>query len=184
MSSNLDWILTLESNRRRLVSLVIESSRLQTNGGGDATMDNSFDLQRFVDAQSGVYDAVRAELRAGRKRSHWIWFVFPQLTELGRSPTARFYGITGAAEARAYLAHPVLGPRLRECARMVTAIDARSAEEIFGFPDHLKVRSCMTLFARCAEDDGDFTAVLDTFYRGYPDGREDPDTVDMLASSE
>lgn len=123
-----------------------------------------------------MYDTVLAELRSGRKRSHWMWFVFPQLAALGRSATARHYGISGLAEARAYLAHPVLGPRLRQCSRLAAAIDGRSAEEVFGFPDNLKLRSSMTLFAHCGEDRADFDAVLEKFY----DGEEDPATVDQL----
>ena len=139
-----------------------------------------YDLQRFVDAQDGVYDTVLAELRAGRKRSHWIWFVFPQLAALGRSPTARRFGISSLGEAQAYLQHELLGARLRECARLVAAIDGRSADDIFGWPDNLKVRSSMTLFARAADDPdtrADFIAVLDAFY----DGAEDPLTVEQLA---
>lgn len=139
-----------------------------------------FDLQRFVDAQELVYETVLDELGAGRKQSHWIWFVFPQLRGLGRSSTAQRFGIASADEARAYLAHPVLGPRLRECARLVVAIEGRTVEEIFGFPDNLKVRSSMTLFARTADDPdarADFVAVLDKFY----DGAEDPATVSLLA---
>jgi uncharacterized protein (DUF1810 family) len=138
---------------------------------------DQFDLQRFVDAQDRLYDTVLDELRGGRKRSHWIWFVFPQLRGLGRSPTALHYGISSLEEARAYLAHDVLGPRLRECARLVAAIDDRSAADIFGFPDDLKVRSSMTLFARATEDNADFIAVLDKFYNG----EEDPVTVAQLA---
>ena len=118
-----------------------------------------------------------AELRAGRKRSHWIWFVFPQLQGLGRSPTAIRYGITSLAEARAYLDHDVLGPRLRECARVIVGIQGSSADDIFGWPDNLKVCSSMTLFARAADDDADFRAVLDRFY----DGVEDALTVEQLA---
>lgn len=140
-----------------------------------------FDLSRFVDAQSGVYPTVLAELRAGRKTSHWIWFVFPQLAELGRSPTARHYGISGLAEARAYLLHQVLGPRLYECSALVSAAADRSIADIFGFPDYLKVRSCMTLFARATDDNAAFAAVLDTFYADFPDGREDAATLELLA---
>jgi uncharacterized protein (DUF1810 family) len=143
-------------------------------------MTGSFDLQRFVEAQDGVYDTVLAELRAGRKRTHWIWFVFPQLAQLGRSSTARHYGISGLVEARAYLEHPVLGPRLRECSRLVAAIDGASIEDVFGFPDYLKVRSCMTLFARSTDDNAEFIAVLDAFYANFPDGREDPATLELL----
>jgi uncharacterized protein (DUF1810 family) len=142
-----------------------------SNGAGQ------FDLQRFVDAQDRVYDTVLDELRGGRKRSHWIWFVFPQLRGLGRSPTALHYGISSLEEAQAYLAHDVLGPRLRECARLVAAIDNRSAGHIFGFPDDLKVRSSMTLFARATDDNADFIAVLDKFYNS----EEDPVTMAQLA---
>ncbi len=138
-----------------------------------------FDLRRFVDAQDRVYDTVLAELRNGAKRSHWIWFVFPQLRGLGRSPTAQHFGISSLDEARAYLAHPVLGPRLRECTRLVAAIDGRSADEIFGWPDNLKVRSSMTLFARATDDNAEFRAVLDKFY----DGEDDPATVELLSTA-
>jgi uncharacterized protein (DUF1810 family) len=138
-----------------------------------------FDLQRFVDAQARVYDDVLAELRNGAKRSHWIWFVFPQLRGLGRSATAQRYGISSLDEARAYLAHPVLGPRLRECTGLVAAIDGRSVDEIFGWPDNLKVRSSMTLFAHATDDNSGFRAVLDKFY----DGEEDPATVELLNSA-
>jgi uncharacterized protein (DUF1810 family) len=138
--------------------------------------DGTYDLQRFVDAQNGVYNTVLDELRGGRKRSHWIWFVFPQLRELGRSPAAVHYGIASLDEARAYLAHETLGARLRECARLVAAIDGRSVEDIFGFPDDLKVRSSMTLFARATDDNADFVAVLEKFYGG----EEDPLTVELL----
>jgi uncharacterized protein (DUF1810 family) len=135
-----------------------------------------FDLRRFVDAQDLVYDTVVGELRNGEKRSHWIWFVFPQLRGLGRSPTAKRFGISSLDEARAYLAHDVLGPRLRECAQLVAGIDGRSIEAIFGWPDNLKVRSSMTLFIRATDDDADFRAVLDKFY----DGVEDAATLEEL----
>ena len=137
--------------------------------------DDPFELQRFVDAQDGVYATVLDELRAGAKRTHWIWFVFPQLRGLGRSPTAQHFGIGSLAEARAYLEHPVLGPRLRECARLLTHSAGRSAREILGYPDDLKVRSSMTLFARAGEDPV-FRDVLDTFY----DGADDPATLERL----
>lgn len=127
-------------------------------------------LQRFVDAQQGVYPRALAELRAGSKRSHWMWFVFPQIAGLGSSPTAQRYAIASLDEAREYLAHPVLGPRLRECARAVLAVDGKSAAEILGYPDDLKLRSSMTLFARAADDPEVFTAVLDKYYDG-PDSR-------------
>jgi len=135
-----------------------------------------FDLQRFVDAQDRVYDQVLGELRAGAKRSHWIWFIFPQLAALGSSSTAKRFGIASLAEARAYLAHPVLGARLHECARLVVAIDGRSVHDIFGWPDNLKVRSSMTLFAHATDDNADFLAVLDKFYGAEQDAR----TLELL----
>jgi uncharacterized protein (DUF1810 family) len=138
-----------------------------------------FDLRRFVDAQDRVYDTVLAELRSGAKRSHWIWFVFPQLRGLGHSTTAQHYGISSIDEARAYLAHPVLGPRLRECTRLVAAIDGRSVDQIFGWPDNLKVRSSVTLFSHATDDSADFRAVLDKFYAS----EEDPATVELLRTA-
>ncbi|WP_082973505.1 DUF1810 domain-containing protein [Mycobacterium sp. E2327] len=128
-----------------------------------------FDLKRFVDAQAPVYRDVVDELRAGRKRSHWMWFVFPQLRGLGSSPTALHYGISSLEEARAYLEHEVLGPRLRECTRLVNAVPGRSAEQIFGSPDDLKLRSSMTLFAQATDDNEDFLALLDKYYGGQQD---------------
>src|SRR6185312_9205631 len=128
-----------------------------------------FDLQRFVDAQARMYQTAVAELRAGSKRSHWIWFIFPQLQGLGRSPTAERFAISSLAEAHAYLSHSVLGPRLRECTRLVNAIDGRSVDQIFGFPDNLKVRSSMTLFAAATADNGEFVELLDKFYGGERD---------------
>ena len=131
----------------------------------------AFDLQRFVDAQQGVIDAVRDELRAGRKRSHWMWFVFPQLQGLGSSAMAQHYGIASLEEARAYLAHPVLGPRLRECCALMLAVPERSAHEILGSPDDLKFRSCLTLFALAAPQEAVFRDALQRFYRGEMDAR-------------
>ncbi|HEX7888808.1 MAG TPA: DUF1810 domain-containing protein [Ramlibacter sp.] len=130
-----------------------------------------FDLQRFVTAQDGVIDDVRAELSAGRKRSHWMWFVFPQLRGLGLSATAQHYGITSLAEARAYLAHPVLGPRLRECCELMAAVPQRSAHDILGSPDDLKFRSCVTLFSQAAPAETVFQRCLDRFYGGEADPR-------------
>jgi uncharacterized protein (DUF1810 family) len=139
--------------------------------------DDPYDLQRFVDAQEHIYGTVTAELAAGRKRSHWMWFVFPQLRGLGSSPTAVRFGISSADEARAYLAHELLGSRLRECARLVARIDGRSARDVFGSPDDMKLRSSMTLFARVSDDDNaDFVTVLDKFYGG----EEDPATLARL----
>jgi len=129
------------------------------------------DLQRFVDAQDagGTYERAVQELRAGRKTSHWMWFVFPQIAGLGRSPTARRYAIESLEEARAYLAHPVLGPRLRECAAILAALEGRSAEEILGGIDAMKLRSSMTLFARADPDEPVFAAVLEKYFDGVPD---------------
>jgi uncharacterized protein (DUF1810 family) len=135
-----------------------------------------FDLQRFVDAQARVYPTVVDELRAGRKSSHWIWFIFPQIAGLGSSPTADRYAISSLDEARAYLRHDVLGPRLHECARLVNAVQGRSIDDIFGYPDNLKVRSSMTLFAAAADDNRDFVELLERYY----DGEEDPLTVARL----
>ncbi|OBF02354.1 calpastatin [Mycobacterium sp. ACS4054] len=128
-----------------------------------------FDLERFVDAQAPVYRTVVDELRAGRKRSHWMWFVFPQLRGLGGSPTAVHYGISSLDEARAYLAHELLGPRLRECARLVNQVRGRSAGEIFGSPDDLKLRSSMTLFALATDENEEFVALLEKYYGGQQD---------------
>lgn len=128
-----------------------------------------FDLARFVAAQDPVIDAVREELRSGRKRSHWMWFIFPQIAGLGHSEMARRYAIRSLDEARAYLAHPVLGERLRECARLVAAIQGRTAREIFGSPDDLKFRSCMTLFSLADPDERVFADCLEQYYGGVPD---------------
>lgn len=128
-----------------------------------------FDLKRFVDAQAPVYRSVVDELRGGRKRGHWMWFVFPQVRGLGSSPMAVRYGISSLEEARAYLAHGLLGPRLHECARLVNEVRGRSIGEIFGSPDDLKLRSSMTLFARAAPHERLFTKVLDDYFDGVPD---------------
>lgn len=127
------------------------------------------DLDRFLAAQEGVYSQALAELKAGRKRSHWMWFVFPQIDGLGRSPTARRYAIRSLAEAGAYLRHPVLGHRLRECAEALLVVEGRSATEILGHPDDLKLRSSMTLFARASGPGSVFDRVLDRYYLGRPD---------------
>ena len=124
------------------------------------------DLNRFVQAQEGVYPTALAELRAGNKRSHWMWFVFPQLAGLGHSATARRYAIGSLDEARAYLAHPVLGPRRVEAAEALLAVEGRTAGQILGYPDEEKLRSCMTLFAAAADDPTVFRAVLDRYYDG------------------
>ncbi|MBK4738892.1 DUF1810 domain-containing protein [Noviherbaspirillum pedocola] len=126
-------------------------------------------LQRFVDAQQPVYAQVLAELRAGRKTSHWMWFIFPQIRGLGSSPMAQHYAIATLEEARAYLAHALLGPRLRECSALVAAVDGRSAHAIFGSPDDMKFRSSMTLFAHAAEDNAVFVECLAKYYSGVED---------------
>ena len=131
-----------------------------------ASASDPFDLNRFVEAQAPVYGSVVEELRGGRKRSHWMWFVFPQIRGLGGSPMAARYGISSLEEARAYLRHDVLGPRLHECARLVNQVQGRSVSEIFGSPDDLKLRSSMTLFARATDDNEDFVALLDRYYFG------------------
>jgi len=135
-----------------------------------------YDLQRFVDAQLGVYDQAALEMRAGRKQSHWMWFIFPQIKGLGSSAMAQQYAIASRDEAKAYLNHPLLGPRLRECTRLVTAIDGRSIEDIFGYPDNLKFHSSMTLFAHAANDDPIFQDALNKYFRSEFDSQ----TIDRL----
>ena len=138
------------------------------------------DLARFVEAQGPVFDTVCAELRAGTKRTHWMWFVFPQLRGLGRTSTAQFYGLDSAAEALAYWRHPALGPRLKSCVELILAVPGgRSAHDILGSPDDLKLRSCLTLFQHVAPEEPCFSAALGRFY----DGRADQRTLDLLAGS-
>jgi uncharacterized protein (DUF1810 family) len=137
---------------------------------------SAFDLERFVDAQGPIYEEARAELADGRKQSHWMWFVFPQIHGLGSSPTARRFAISGLDEAIAYLNHPVLGARLRKCTKLVLAIEGRSVSEVFGYPDDLKFHSSVTLFAEAAKrnptansDDHVFQDVLTKHFSGEPD---------------
>ena len=139
-------------------------------------MDDPFDLKRFLEAQSAVFEDVRAELRRGAKEGHWMWFVFPQIKGLGHSVMAQRFGISSRAEAEAYLAHPILGSRLTECTRLVNLAEGRSIEEIFGHIDSLKFRSSMTLFAQVSGDDTVFAAALDKYFSGQPD----PLTLDRL----
>ena len=139
---------------------------------------DAYDLERFVRAQAPVYAQVYAELDAGRKESHWMWFIFPQLKGLGSSAMAARYGIASLAEARAYLAHPLLGERLRECTRLVNRIEGRSVQAIFGYPDDLKFRSSMTLFAHAAEREPVFDEALARHFAG----EADPRTVRLLAA--
>ena len=128
-----------------------------------------FDLARFLAAQDEVYPRALGEIRAGRKQSHWMWFVFPQPIGLGTSATARHYAIRSVAEAHAYLAHPTLGHRLNECAESLLRLRGTSASEIFGYPDDLKLRSCMTLFAGISEKNSVFVDVLKQFFGGHHD---------------
>jgi uncharacterized protein (DUF1810 family) len=137
-----------------------------------------FDLARFASAQDGVFDCALAEIRNGDKRSHWMWFIFPQIDGLGFSSTAKRYAIKSAEEARQYLPHPVLGPRLLECAEAVLEVAGRSAFDIFGSPDDLKLKSCMTLFESVAGQDSVFSRVLDKYYQGKRDSR----TQEILAA--
>ncbi len=135
------------------------------------TTEDPYDLQRFVAAQDagGTYDHATAELRGGRKTGHWMWFVFPQIAGLGYSPASRTYAISSLEEARAYLAHPVLGARLTECAAILTGLPGRTAEQIFGEVDALKLRSSVTLFMHAAPGEPVFRQVLDQYFGGVPD---------------
>jgi len=142
---------------------------------GVALSNDPFDLERFVRAQAPDYDRALLELRDGEKRSHWMWYIFPQIEGLGQSPMSHRYSIKGAAEAEAYLAHPILGTRLRECAAVVNGIVGRSALEIFGSPDDMKLRSCATLFASVSDD-----AVFEEVLQKYFNGRHDEDTLRLL----
>jgi uncharacterized protein (DUF1810 family) len=134
--------------------------------------NDPFDLHRFTSAQEGVYDTALSELRSGRKRTHWIWFIFPQIDGLGHSSTSIYYAIKSIEEARQYLKHPVLGARLSECAKTVLAVEGRTVSDIFGYPDDMKLKSSMTLFASVAEDpDSVFVKVLEKYFRGERDDR-------------
>jgi uncharacterized protein (DUF1810 family) len=134
-----------------------------------AHMDDPHDLQRFVDAQAPIFDDVCAQLRAGSKTTHWMWFIFPQIAGLGHSGTARRFAIASRDEAAAYLRHPILGPRLRECTRLVICVDGRSAREVFGDTDAIKFSSSLTLFAAVAADEGIFADALRKFFGGEGD---------------
>ena len=140
-------------------------------------MTDIHNLHRFLTAQEPVYDTVLAELRSGRKSSHWIWFIFPQIAGLGHSAMAQQFAIASLDEAKAYLQHPILGPRLRECTQLVLNVNGRSTEEIFPYPDHLKFRSCMTLFLTAVTDNTLFKSALLKYFDGQPDQL----TLDILA---
>lgn len=142
-------------------------------------MNDPFDLQRFVLAQDTVIDSVREELRAGRKRSHWMWFVFPQIAGLGRSAMAQRYALASLDEARAYLAHPILGPSLRECSELVLAVEGRTINEILGAPDDLKFWSSMTLFLAADPSQEVFRACLRKYFAGQPD----PGTLSRISAT-
>jgi uncharacterized protein (DUF1810 family) len=135
--------------------------------------EDPYDLARFVAAQDGAYEQALAEVRRGSKTGHWIWFIFPQIAGLGFSAMSQRFAIASLAEARAFLAHPVLGPRLRECARAVADTTGRTAEQIFGVIDAMKLRSSMTLFHRADPEEPVFVAVLDRYYDGVPDHATD-----------
>jgi uncharacterized protein (DUF1810 family) len=137
---------------------------------------DAHNLERFIDAQHPIYGQVRDELAAGRKESHWMWFIFPQLQGLGTSPTAQRYAISGIDEAKAYLDQPLLGFRLRECTQLVNAVSGRSIEDIFGYPDHLKFHSSMTLFAQASPSDRAFTAAVTKYFQGELDHK----TLELL----
>ena len=139
----------------------------------------SFGLNRFVEAQADDYARALAEIRNGRKRSHWMWYIFPQLAGLGSSSMSQRYAITSIAEADAYLRHPILGPRLIECAEAAAALQAKSAAEVFGYPDDLKLRSCATLFARVSPPGSVFERLLERFFHGQPDAK----TLRLLGSA-
>ena len=140
-------------------------------------MDDPHDLERYVRAQEPVFAQVCAELAAGRKQSHWMWFIFPQLRGLGSSPMAERYAIASLAEARAYLAHPLLAERLRRCTQLVNRVEGRTVQAIFGYPDYLKFRSSMTLFAQAAGDGQPFSEALAKYFGG----EGDPRTRELLA---
>jgi len=147
---------------------------------GDVVASGEFDLERFIRAQEGgVYEQALAEIRAGRKRTHWMWFVFPQLAGLGMSPTAQRFGIKGIGEAKAYLAHPLLGKRLEECMESAAAIEGLTAREAFGTPDDLKLRSSATLFAAAAPGGSVYEQVLKRFFGGEPDEK----TLELLGDA-
>jgi uncharacterized protein (DUF1810 family) len=131
--------------------------------------NDPYDLQRFVEAQSGCFEQVCSELRNGQKQSHWIWFIFPQLKGLGSSPMALKYAISSKPEAKAYLSHLILGPRLTHCAELVVAVEGRPIKQILGSPDDLKFRSCMTLFANIASENSVFQRALEKYFAGQPD---------------
>lgn len=141
--------------------------------------DDPYNLQRFVEAQNPVIEDVKEELRSGRKRTHWMWYVFPQMKGLGRSQMAQRYAISSQDEAEAYLSHSILGSRLRECTEIVNSVEGRSANDIFGSPDDLKFRSSMTLFESVADDPTAFRTALERYYSG----ERDPKTLELVGNA-
>ena len=139
-----------------------------------------YDLQRFVDAQEHVYERALSEIKSGRKRSHWMWFIFPQIDGLGASSMSKRYAIRSVAEAKAYLAHPLLGPRLLESAEAVLAVETTSALELFGSPDDMKLRSCATLFASVSSEESVFRQLINKYF----DGKPDDSTLQLIAKKE
>jgi uncharacterized protein (DUF1810 family) len=139
--------------------------------------DDPFNLNRFLNAQENTYDNALSEIKSGSKRSHWMWYIFPQIEGLGFSSTSKYYAIKSVEEAQAYLAHPGLGARLRECTEAVNALTGRSAFEIFGFPDDKKLKSCATLFASVSDTDSVFERILVKYFQGERDGK----TLQILA---
>ncbi|MBS3952538.1 MAG: DUF1810 domain-containing protein [Methylomicrobium sp.] len=139
-------------------------------------MDDNYCLIRFVEAQASVYEHVCSELRRGHKTSHWMWFIFPQIKGLGHSAVAKDFAISSRKEAEAYLQHPLLGPRLHECTRLVNALEGLSISQIFGYPDDLKFLSCMTLFVHATTDNQDFATAIQKYFAGH----EDPLTIERL----
>jgi len=162
--------LSQESEKRAKIVVALQLRSTAMN-------DDPHDLQRFVDAQDPVYSSVRAELARGSKTSHWMWFVFPQLKGLGRSETARHFGIASAEEALAYWLHPVLGPRLKECTELMLAVEGKTALQILGSPDELKYCSSMTLFERVAPEETAFGRAIEKYFGG----RRDERTVELMS---
>jgi uncharacterized protein (DUF1810 family) len=154
-----------------------DASAAPSNTTEEDEMDDQFDLRRFTDAQAPIYAQALAELRRGRKQSHWMWYVFPQFQGLGESPMAQKFAINSMAEAVAYLQHPLLGTRLKEATQAVVDVEGRSIEDIFGYPDHLKFRSSMTLFSKAAPDEPVFADALAKYFGGAADDR----TLALLA---
>ena len=169
---SLDWAgLLLESGFFSYFSIIINSNHEMNNES-----ESHFDLNRFVTAQDGVYPKALLELRNGDKRGHWIWFILPQLAGLGKTATSSKYGIKDLDEAKAYLDHPLLGPRLLECCEALLAVEGKSALQIAGHPDVLKLRSCLTLFLRADPGQATFRQLLEKYYQG----EEDPLTLKLL----